>query len=100
MPQNNYILLPRAKQDIREIIRYVSLENAVAAKELKQSFLDAFKLLGERPTIGHTHQEWTNKAVRFWPAHPNYMVVYYPDSSPIEVARIYHTARDFGRIFH
>ncbi len=99
MPKK-YRLLPRAKNDIREIARYIARDNPIAAKKMKAMIMQACLTLGDHPHIGHTQEDWTRKNVRFWPVHPNYSIIYDATKDPIEILRIYHSARDFSRITH
>lgn len=100
MTQYNFKLTQSASRDIASITHYIAQSNPVAAEKIRQDIMDACALLGTYPHIGQARTDLTHKPVRFWSAHPNYMIVYYAERSPIEIARVYHSARDFARIFH
>lgn len=43
--------------------------------------------------MGQERHDLTSKPVRFWPVHPNYMIIYDPMRSPVQILRVYHAAR-------
>jgi plasmid stabilization system protein ParE len=95
-----FIVKPRARRDIREILGYIGADNLVAAERMRERFYEAFAKLSEYPEMGQQREELTRKPVRFWPAHPNYMIIYNPDSDPIQILRITHTARLTEALMH
>jgi toxin ParE1/3/4 len=99
MPQT-YALKPRAGKDLLDILRYIALDNPAAAERMRARFMEAFALLSAHPGIGQERQDLTTKPVRFWPAHPNYVIIYDARPRPIQIVRIYHAARDFDTIMH
>ncbi|HEY3781070.1 MAG TPA: type II toxin-antitoxin system RelE/ParE family toxin [Fimbriimonadaceae bacterium] len=53
----------------------------------------AFDLLAEHSQAGHIREDLTDKPLKFWAVY-RYLIVYNPDSLPIEVVAVIHGARD------
>jgi len=51
------------------------------------------------PHLGHVREDVTVTHLRFW-SHYSYLIVYNPNSKPLEVVRILHGARDLHRFFN
>ena len=49
------------------------------------------------PQIGHTRPDLTTKPVRFWPIY-SYLIVYDPQSRPLEIVRILSGYRDIAAL--
>jgi antitoxin ParD1/3/4/toxin ParE1/3/4 len=45
------------------------------------------------PGIGHLRNDLTDEPVRFWCIY-SYLIVYRPETKPIEVIRVIHGAQD------
>jgi plasmid stabilization system protein ParE len=58
---------------------------------------DAMQLLADNPGIGHLRSDLTPQDVRFWPVF-KYLVIYRPDTKPLEVVRVLHGGRDVRRL--
>lgn len=54
--------------------------------------------LAEAPGLGHFREDLAPEPVRFWPVY-SYLIVYLPDSDPLQVLRVLHGARDVAAIF-
>ena len=55
------------------------------------------RLLAERPGVGHLRTDLADEFVRFWPVF-SYLVIYRPDTKPIEIIRVLHGKRDVRRL--
>lgn len=55
------------------------------------------RLLAERPGIGHTRTDLADETVRFWPVF-SYLVIYRPDTNPIQIVRVLRGKRDVRRL--
>ncbi len=49
------------------------------------------------PGAGHTRTDLSRAAVRFWPVW-SFMVIYDPETSPVEILRVLHGARNLGAL--
>jgi plasmid stabilization system protein ParE len=55
--------------------------------------------LAKHPLMGTKRKDITGLAVRFWtlPKFPNYVIVYRPDTAPLQVVAIRHGKRDLKK---
>lgn len=93
----NYRLSEDALADLDEVWAYIAADNIDAADRIIASFIEAFKLLAERPLIGHRREEVTDRPVLFWPVG-SYTIVYRPETQPLRVIAVLHGARDLTPI--
>lgn len=93
-----YILSPDAREDIREIKIYLKRE---AGKSVADSILsrikDAIIFLSNSPDAGHQREDLTQASVKFWSVY-SYMIVYDPNTRPIEIVRILHGSCELNSI--
>ena len=94
-----YFLVPQARADLREILRYIAEDNVDAADTVLARFLEIFELLGENPDMGHFREDLTTHPVRFFPVY-SYLVIYMADTSPVEVIRVLGGAQDLESILN
>ncbi len=86
-------LSPEAAQDVREIWAFIAGDSLDAARRVRLQIFDACQRLAENPGAGHSREDLTDKAVRFWPVG-SYLVIYNPARKPVEIVRVVHGARD------
>jgi len=95
--------LPKARQDMTDIARYVShkLLNPAAAEKLAEKMVDAAERLTELPYIYATHQsikplrkEYRKLTVK------NYIMFYWIDEKEkrVTIARVIYARRDFEKL--
>ena len=56
----------------------------------------AGKILTRMGNVGHRREDITDKPIRFWSVY-KYLLVYRPDTKPLEILRIIHGMRDLPR---
>jgi antitoxin ParD1/3/4/toxin ParE1/3/4 len=93
----NFFLSSRAARDIESIWDFIAEDNLDAAGRVRVAILDACRKLGQNPYLGHVRQDLTPAPLRFWAVY-SYLIVYNPESRPIEIVSVFHGARDVGRI--
>ena len=95
--------LPRAMQDMTEIVRYISqeLSNPLAAKRLADEMIETADKLIDFPyknrvyqPVRPLNQEYRGQIVQ------NYIMFYYVDEDQklVTVARVLYTRRDYGKL--
>jgi len=95
--------LPIAKQDMTEIVRYISQElcNPVAANKLTDEMIDAADRLSDFPYINAVHQtirplkhEYRKLLVK------NYAMFYWIDENKktVTIARVLYARRDYEKL--
>ncbi len=84
-----------AQDDLFEIITFIAAKNPSAARKLIADIQEAcFKLAG-MPTLGHRRNDLAeNPDVLFFCVRKHYLIVYLKGSSPLQVVRVLHGARD------
>ena len=92
-----YLLTGPAKDDIREIISYIRERSPEAAKRVRTELREAMRRLAEIPGIGHVRNDLADEALRFWSVY-SYLIVYRPETDPLQVLRVLHGARDIKTI--
>lgn len=90
---NTFVLGREAEADINDLWDYVADDSVDAADRIVAALFDAFEELAQFPAMGHKREDVTTLAVRFWPVG-NYLIVYRPESDPIQVVAVVHGKRD------
>ena len=78
--------------DLREIRDTIAQGSPGAALRLMVRFVGAFRLLANRPELGHVREDLPVPSLRFW-AVGSYLVVYRAEK-PSGIVAIVHGARD------
>lgn len=91
-----YQFTPRALSDLSEIWDYIAEDNVDAANRVESVIFAACDSLARHPLLGSKRSEITPLPVRFWTVtrFPNFIVVYRPDTSPLQVIAVLHGKRD------
>jgi plasmid stabilization system protein ParE len=94
---NEFVLTQAAKGDLLKILEYLEGDNPSAILKVVDALDDAMQLLAENPGIGHLRPDLTPQDVRFWSVF-RYLVIYRPDTKPLEIVRVLHGKRDVRRL--
>jgi toxin ParE1/3/4 len=93
-----YVLAPQAAQDLVEIWRYIKDHSSVSTADRVESVIrDKIAILSRRPGAGHWRRNLTDEDVKFFPVY-SYLLVYRPETKPLQVVSILHGRRDVERI--
>ena len=93
-----YVLAPEAALDLVEIWRYIRQESGLAAADRVESVIrDKFVFLAGTPGAGHWRKNLTDQPVKFFPVY-SYLIVYRPETEPLQIVSILHGRRDVERI--
>jgi plasmid stabilization system protein ParE len=92
----DFQLTPQALNDLGEIWDYIASDNVSAANRVESAILSACSGLARHPLLGARRIEITSLPVRFWTVSrfPNFIVVYRPDTKPLQIVTILHGKRD------
>lgn len=94
----SFVLTTRATLDIDEILEHV-IENdgrrraGYVADRLHESFLK----LSAYPRIGQLRTDLADVPLRIWVVL-SFLVIYQPDSQPLQILRVIHGSRDIERL--
>ncbi len=90
---SRYLLTPRAEQDFHEIRRwYENKRGAAAARKTIRDIRSQLLNLARHPDIGHIQEDLASPEHRFWP-HRQFLIVYLPDTSPLQIVTIWDARR-------
>jgi plasmid stabilization system protein ParE len=93
-------LTPQAQDDLDELWWYIAQKNVDAANRVEDEIVAACRRLGRDPLMGTKRPDMTPLPVRFWTVtrFPNYVIVYRPETRPLQVVAILHGKRDLESI--
>src|SRR5262249_35850148 len=99
MPALPPYIAQRALTDLDEIWSFMFEESGdlAAADRVIDEIFEHFSKLAEMPGMGHKREDLASEVLRFWPVR-NYLIIYLPETTPIEIVRVLHGARDIQRI--
>lgn len=91
-----YQFTPLAADDLFEIWSYIASGNVSAANAVEKAVHQACNLLAKAPLAGRIRTDLTKLPVRFWFVQPysNYVIVYDPETKPVQILRVLHGARN------
>lgn len=95
---SRYILAPQAAQDLVDIWRYLKDQSGAALADRVESVIRGrIVFLSGHPNIGHWRKDLTGDVVKFFGIY-SYLIVYRPDTKPLQVVSILHGRRDVETI--
>lgn len=96
----NYKFTPQAITDLFDIWSFIANDNPAAADRVEEAVFSAGDFLADSPLAGRIRTELTPLPVRLWvlQPYPHYLVVYDPETQPLQIIRILHTSRDLPRV--
>ncbi len=93
-----YVLAPEAALDLVRIWRYIKGRSSVeTANRVESVIRDKIAFLAGSPGAGHWRKDLTDETVKFFPVY-SYLIVYRPDTKPLQIVSILHGRRDAERI--
>jgi antitoxin ParD1/3/4/toxin ParE1/3/4 len=96
--KRRYTLAPEAVRDLLEIWRYLKKEAGQETADRAESVIRSkFAYLANFPGAGHWRRDLTAAEVRFFPVY-SYLIVYRPETKPLEIVSILHASRDVAGI--
>jgi plasmid stabilization system protein ParE len=89
-------LTPQAIEDLDAIWWIIAKDNREAAERVEMEILATCRRLARHPRMGTKRQDVTILPVRFWTItkFPNYVIVYRPETDPLQVVAVLHGKRD------
>jgi|SRR5580698_627787 toxin ParE1/3/4 len=93
-----YVLAPEAALDLVQIWRYIKKQSSTEMADRVESVIkDRIIFLAKMSNAGHARTDLTGEAVRFFPVY-SYLIVYRPETRPLQVVSILHGRRDVEEI--
>lgn len=96
----SFILTSSASRDIDNIIEYV-LEHSGPNRALyvHSKLYDGLSKIGTQPNaMGHIRNDLADESLRVFSVF-SYLIIYRPETKPVEIIRVIHGARDVARAF-
>ena len=96
---NLYRFTPQASEDLLEIWAHIAADNPEAADRVETAIYSACDLIVQALLAGQMRKDLTSRSLRFWTLQrfPNYLIVYDPATTPLQIIRILHGMRDVKR---
>jgi antitoxin ParD1/3/4/toxin ParE1/3/4 len=94
---SQYVLTHEAERDLCAIEAYVSQQSPDATGRVLTELREAMLRLANMPGIGHLRQDLADEPLRFWTVY-SYLIVYRPETEPLQIIRVLHGARDVRAI--
>jgi plasmid stabilization system protein ParE len=93
---------PDAVADRDDIWQFIASDNRAAADRVEEAIFAACEALAANLFQDHVRPDLTKLPVRFWtlPSYPNYIVVYRPETNPLQILRVLHGKRNIKRILN
>lgn len=93
-----YVLAPEAALDLAQIWRYIKKQSGVSVADRVESVIrEKVVFLARTPGAGHWNENLTDEPVKFFPVY-SYLIVYRPETRPLQVVSILHGHRNVERI--
>jgi plasmid stabilization system protein ParE len=93
-----YLLAPEAARDLVEIWQYIKRHSSVEVADRAESVIrERVGFLAKTPGAGHWSKHLTDEPVKFFAVY-SYLIVYRPETKPLQVVAILHGRRDVQRI--
>ena len=90
-----YVLSPQARDDLRDLRDYIARDNPAAARRVLAELRSAIRRLAQMPEIGHIREDLAEETLRFWPVR-SYLMIYRPDTQPVQIVRVLSGYRDIA----
>ena len=95
-----FVLTKTAERDLDKIKSYLGEKAGPATtRRVMKEIRRAFDLLGRNPGVGHVRQDVIDRPVKFWPLY-SYLIVYDPETKPVQIMRVLHGMRDLAEILN
>jgi len=93
-----YVLAPEAASDLVQIFRHLQREaSKEVAEQVEHAIRNKIVFLAKNPGIGHFRRDLTDEPVKVFPAY-SWLIIYRPDTKPLQVVSILHASRDVASI--
>ena len=92
-----FALTPAAKADLVELYDLIEQDDPRAASRVLARLRTAMRRLARTPGLGHLREDLADEALRFWPVY-SYLIVYRPETRPLQIIRVVHGVRDVRRL--
>jgi plasmid stabilization system protein ParE len=90
-------LAPTAQADLERLAQYhLFVAGPITSGRIVARILDACERLAAMPGMGHPRPDWTDRPILFFHLRPHW-IAYLPDTDPLQIINIFHSAQDVAR---
>jgi plasmid stabilization system protein ParE len=91
---------PQAVEDLDGIWWFIAADSRDAADRVELEIVATCLRLAKHPLMGIKRRDITRLPVRFWTVtkFPNYVIVYRPETNPLQVIGVLHGKRDLKEV--
>jgi plasmid stabilization system protein ParE len=91
---------PQAVEDLDGIRWFIAADSRDAADRVELEIVATCLRLAKHPLMGIKRRDITRLPVRFWTVtkFPNYVIVYRPETNPLQVIGVLHGKRDLKEV--
>ena len=94
---SDFIISPAARQDLMEIWEYIAQDNLDAADCVAEEIRAEIRMLAQNLGLGHYRTDLANEPLKFWRVY-TYLIIFRPETQPLEIVRILSEYQDLKRI--
>jgi len=93
-------LTPQATEDLDAIWWFIAADSREAAGRVEMEIVATCRRLAKHPLMGTKRRDITPLPLRFWTVtrFPNYVIVYRPETVPLQVVAVLHGKRDLKEV--
>jgi plasmid stabilization system protein ParE len=96
---SKYLVTLPARDDLAGIWDYIAEQSSFdRADYVLEKLFDVMARIADSPGLGHPRTDIVDETLRVYRVF-SYLVIYRQDSSPIQIVRVIHGARDIQAIF-
>ena len=91
---------PQAAEDLDAVWWVIAEDDRDTADRVEREILVTCHRLAKHPRMGTKRRDITPLPVRFWTVtrFPNYVIVYRPETVPMQVVAVLHGKRDLKKV--
>ena len=91
---------PLATEDLDALWWFIADDNPEAADRVEMEIVATCRRLAKHPRMGTKRRDITPLPLRFWTVtrFPNYVIVYRPETVPLQVVAVLHGKRDLKEV--
>ena len=94
---SGFTISPAARLDLMEIWEYIARDNLNAADRVAEEIRAEIRMLAQNPGLGHYRTDFANEPLKFWRVY-TYLIIFRPETQPLEIVRILSAYQDLKRI--
>jgi plasmid stabilization system protein ParE len=94
---SQYRLSNQAMFDLDDIWSHLAESSVNAANHVLDQIYEALLKLSRMPQMGHLREDLVDEPLRFWSVY-SYLIVYRPETDPIEIVRVVSGHQDLTQL--